>query len=105
MPLTIQTSPLHVEMAARPSEKKSSPPKRIHDLYGFLNGGVSESMVYAVLSSPRLPCVVTVSVKRALAPLVKGVRSMGLPTSAIALAPASHSGCGPLQTQIHRRVG
>ena len=31
--------------AARPSEKKSKPPKRIHDLYGFLKGGVSESMV------------------------------------------------------------
>ena len=61
MPETIQTSPLQVEIAARPSEKKSSPPKRSHDLYGFLNGGVSESTGYAVLSSPSLPCVVTVS--------------------------------------------
>ena len=31
MPETIQTSPDQVQTAARPSEKKSKPPKRIHE--------------------------------------------------------------------------
>src|SRR5271166_5081423 len=95
MPETIQTSPDQVETAARPSEKKSKPPKRIHDLYGFLNGGVSESTVYAVLSSPRLPWVVTVSVKRALPPLVRGVRSIGSAIFAVASPASGRSFAGP----------
>src|SRR5271156_2579286 len=100
MPETIQTSPDQVETAARPSEKKSKPPKRIHDLYGFLNGGVIESTVYAVESLPRTPLVVTVSVKRALPPLVRGVRSNGWPSFASAFAPASQSALRPAQMPI-----
>src|SRR3954451_16244941 len=46
MPETIHTSPFHVHSAARPSEKKSTPPNRSHEWYGLSSGAVIVSSTY-----------------------------------------------------------
>src|SRR4051794_3903097 len=93
MPLTIQTSPFHVQSAADfPPSKKSKPVKRSQDLYGLSSGAVRMSTTYGAsedaggagfLSLPvsaeplvlRTPWVVTVSAERAGPPLVRAGRS------------------------------
>src|ERR1041384_6745609 len=74
MPDTIQTSPLHVQSAARPSGKKSMPVKRNHELYGFCSGAVRVSTTYGPGPFPTLPVVVTISVQCAGPPFVSGDR-------------------------------
>src|SRR6266550_394600 len=52
MPETIQTSPFQVVTAADlPSEKKSTPLRRIHEDQGLFSGTASESTTYAAAGS------------------------------------------------------
>src|SRR5262249_37969584 len=62
-------SPLKVHKAARPSEKKSKPPGRIHDFHGLSSGSGIVSATYAPLPVPSLPLTVTVCFHRAGPPL------------------------------------
>src|SRR5688572_32996649 len=65
MPETIHTSPDHVLTAARPSGKKSTPPKRIQAFQGFFSGTVMVSMTYGCVAALTSPLVMTGSVHRA----------------------------------------
>src|SRR5947208_3388586 len=80
MPETIHTSPLHVHRAARPSEKKSIPPKRSHELYGLSSGAVRVSSTYGPSPFPSSPLVSIVLVQCAGPPFTSLVRSSMSPT-------------------------
>src|SRR5690349_15170052 len=78
MPLTIQTSPFHVQIAARwPSLKKSNPPKRIQVCHGFgaSGGGVISSTAKGPSSDPILPRVAMGGFQRGGPPFVRGRKS------------------------------
>src|SRR4026208_1902513 len=75
MPLTIQTSPFHVQIAALwPSLKKSKPPNRIHVCHGFAasGGGGGSSQADGPASPPSLPLVAIGGFQRAGPPCVNG---------------------------------
>ena len=79
MPSTIQTSPIHVQIAARsPPSKKSKPPRRIQERYGFLSGAVMTS----VTNAPGLPIrrglvLIISNQRRSLSDCTKSVRISG----------------------------
>ncbi len=57
MPDTIQTSPFHVDTAARPSRKKSNAPVRMREPKRFSNGIVIVSTANGPSPVPSEPCV------------------------------------------------
>src|SRR6185295_15098967 len=73
------------QSAARPSEKKSSPPTRIHEFHGFVSGSVRVSTSYAAPVFPSTPCVVTVEFHRDGPPFVSGSGSSILSASTACL--------------------
>src|SRR3954468_11312857 len=75
MPETIHTSPFHVHSAARPSEKKSSPPNRSHEWYELFSGAVMVSRTYGPSPFPISPLVSICFVHFARPPLMSVVRS------------------------------
>ena len=75
MPLTIQTSPFQVQMAAEwPSGKKSNPLVRSQALPAGCSGSVIVSTVYGSLSSPVWPTLTAGSPQRRGPPLVRAAK-------------------------------
>ena len=72
IPDTIQTSPFHVDTAARPSLKKSNAPVRMREPHGFSNGIVIVSTANGPSSAPRTP-LVTILPPQRLLPAPSGI--------------------------------
>src|SRR5262245_34884480 len=101
MPETTQTSPSHVQSAARVmSEKKSNAPTRIFAFHGLLTGSVSTSTTYGVFSLETTPWVMTVSAQRAGPPFVSGVSSAGFGDALTSAANASFFAAPPEAVRI-----
>src|SRR3954452_2605895 len=75
IPETIQTSPWNVQIAARPSGKKSNPPKNVFAFHGLGKDSERMSDTYGALSALRVPLVMTGSFQRGAPPRVSFARS------------------------------